>query len=191
MSNRTAILLTVFLCLFVSSTVFAQKNELAVTGGGQFPSNSQFDSGTSWALGVNFAHRMVHAPLVSLYWEIPVVVGPESVMKLPSRTNYSSLFITPGLKVKFAPEFFLSPYLAAGVGFARYHNNATATLPEGSSTKAVFDIGGGIDIKIAPFMSFRAEVRDFYSGLPDLGLASGLSGRQHNVIPQAGLVLRF
>ena len=48
---------------------FAQKNEFAVTAGGQFPNNSEFNSGTSWAVGASFAHRIFHAPLASLYWE--------------------------------------------------------------------------------------------------------------------------
>ncbi|MGE5114596.1 MAG: outer membrane protein [Acidobacteriaceae bacterium] len=179
------------LCLILPAATFAQKNELAITAGGQFPNNSEFNSGASWAVGASFAHRIFHAPLASLYWEIPVVGAPESIMKTPFRTTYSSLFVTPGLKVKFAPEFPLSPWLAAGVGVARYHNAANATFAEETSTKAVFDVGGGIDWKIAPFISARAEVRDFYSGLPDLGSATNLSGRQHNVVPQVGLVLRF
>jgi hypothetical protein len=96
-------------------------------------------------VGASFAHRIFHAPLASLYWEIPLVGAPESVMKAPFRTTYSSLFVTPGLKVKFAPEFPVSPWLAAGVGVARYHNGANANFSDQTSTKAVFDLGGGID----------------------------------------------
>lgn len=191
MDIRHFALIVFVLCLLVPLGASAQKNELAVTAGGQFPNNSEFNSGTSWAVGASFAHRIFHAPLASLYWEIPVVGAPESVMKTPFRTTYSSLFVTPGLKVKFAPEFPISPWLAAGVGVARYHNSANATFSDETSTKAVFDIGGGIDFKIAPFLSARGELRDFYSGLPDIASASGLSGRQHNVVPQVGLVLRF
>jgi len=183
--------LIVALSLLLSLGALAQKNELAVTAGGQFPNNSEFNSGASWAVGASFAHRIFHAPLASLYWEIPVVGAPESVMKTPFRTTYSSLFVTPGLKVKFAPEFPISPWLAAGIGVARYHNSANATFPDSTSTKAVFDLGGGIDWKIAPFVSVRGELRDFYSGLPDIAAASSLSGRQHNIVPQVGLVLRF
>ena len=190
MHIRRSALIFIALCLF-SLGAMAQKNELAVTAGGQFPNNSEFNSGASWAVGASFAHRIFHAPLASLYWEIPVVGAPESVMKTPFRTSYSSLFVTPGLKVKFAPEFPISPWLAAGVGVARFHNSANATFPDDTTTKAVFDIGGGIDWKIAPFLSARLEVRDFYSGLPDIASASGLSGRQHNVVPQVGLVVRF
>lgn len=188
---RKLCLLIGAICLFLSLPALAQKNELAVTAGGQFPNNSQFNSGASWAVGASFAHRIFHAPLASLYWEIPVVGAPQSVMKLPFRTTYSSLFITPGLKVKFAPELPISPWLAGGIGFARFHSSANATFSDQTSTNAVFDIGGGLDWKIAPFISARGEVRDFYSGLPDLGLANGLSGRQHNIVPQVGLVLRF
>lgn len=191
MHIRKSALIVLVLSVLLSLGAAAQSNELAVTAGGQFPNNSQFNSGASWAVGASFAHRIFHVPLAGLYWEIPVVGAPNSVMKTPFRTTYSSLFVTPGLKVKFAPEFPISPWLAAGVGIARYHNSANATFSDQTSTKAVFDIGGGIDWKIAPFISARGELRDFYSGLPDIAAASGLSGRQHNVVPQVGLVLRF
>jgi opacity protein-like surface antigen len=187
------LILVAFLFLLVVGCLpsFAQSNELAITGGGQFSSNSFFDSGTSWAVGANFAHRVAGIPFVGLYLEVPVVVGPKSVLKISS-TDYSSLFVTPGLKVKFAPSFFISPYVAGGVGFARFRVDATNSTPEQTRTNAVFDIGAGLDMKIAPFLSLRGEVRDFYSGLPTFDLVgSGLSGRQHNVVPQAGLVFRF
>lgn len=181
----------ILFCLLFSLAAFSQSNELAVTVGAQFPNNSHFNSGTSWAVGASFAHRIFHVPLAGLYWEIPVVGAPNSVMKTPFRTTYSSLFVTPGLKVKFAPEFPISPWLAAGIGVARFHNSANSNFPDDTSTTAAFDIGGGIDWKIAPFISARGELRDFYSGLPSIASASGLSGRQHNVVPQVGLVLRF
>jgi hypothetical protein len=170
---------------------FAQSNELAITGGGQFSSNAFFNSGTSWAVGANYAHRIAGVPFLGLYFEVPVVVGPKNVLKISS-TDYSSLFVTPGLKLKFAPSFFLSPYVAGGVGFARFRADATSTTPSQTRTNAVFDVGAGLDMKIAPFVSARGEVRDFYSGLPTFDLVdSGLSGRQHNVVPQAGLLFRF
>jgi opacity protein-like surface antigen len=170
---------------------YAQSNELAVTGGGQFSNNSFFETGASWAVGANFAHRIAHVPFVGLYFELPVVAAPKSVINITD-SSYSSLFVTPGLKVKFAPSFPISPYLAGGVGVARFHTGASAIASDQTSTKAVFDIGGGLDFKIAPFFSARAEVRDFYSGLPSFDLvSSGLSGRQNNVVPQVGLVFRF
>ena len=179
------------LCLLLSINASAQSNELAITGGGQFSSNDFFDSKSSWVVGGNFAHRLASVPFVALYFEVPVVVAPNSGVKLTS-TDYSSVFVTPGLKLKLAPSFPISPYVAAGVGFAHYRADATATTSSDSHTNAVFDFGGGLDMKIAPFFSLRGEVRDFYSGIPDFNvLGGGLSGRQHNVVPQAGLVFRF
>ena len=185
--------LGLLMLLFVLSCLpaLAQSNELAITAGGQFSSNDFFTSGNSWAVGANFAHRIAGVPFVGLYFELPVVVAPKSVIHINS-TDYSSLYVTPGLKLKFAPSFPISPYIAGGVGFARFHSGATSVTSDQTSTKAVFDIGGGLDFKIAPFFSARAEVRDFYSGLPNFDLVSGgLSGRQNNVVPQVGLVFRF
>lgn len=186
-THFTALLLFVFAtCLFAN----AQAHELAITVGGQFPSNNQFDSGTSFAVGASYAGRIFHLPLASLYFELPVVVGPKSVTRLPSRSNYSSLFITPGLKLKFAPEFPISPYLAGGIGYARFHQDAATTVSAQTLNKDVYDIGGGLDFKIAPFVSWRGEVRDFYSGLPNFNSLPD-TGRQHNIVAQTGLVLRF
>lgn len=176
--------------LISASFAYAQQNELAITVGGQFPKNNSFDSGTSLAVGASFAHRLAHVPLASLYWELPLVVGPKSVLHLPSTSNYSSVFVAPGLKLKFAPELPWSPYLVGGVGVAHFRREATSVTPSDSATNAVYDFGGGLDVKVAPWVSFRGEVRDFYSGLPNFsGLPS--DGRQHNVVAQTGLVLRF
>ncbi len=185
------LLLALGLLMFsMSPLANAQRNELAFTAGGQFPYNNQYDSGASFAVGANYAHRMVHAPLLSLYWEVPVVVGPKSVLRLPSRANYSSLFVTPGLKLKLAPGLPVSPYFAAGVGFARFHQDATATAGSSSENTNVFDFGAGVDFKFFPFLSWRVEARDFYSGLPSFGAVVD-SGRQHNVLAQTGVVFRF
>jgi opacity protein-like surface antigen len=96
--------------------------------------------------------------------------------------------------LKFAPELPISPYIATGVGFARYNNtsrtSSAGTIASDRSIKAVWDLGGGIDWKLAPFVSARAEVRNFHTGSPDLvGLSGG--GSQDNIIPQVGLVFRF
>ena len=176
--------------LFIGIVAHAQQHELAITVGGQFPYNNQFDSGASFAVGGSYAGRLIHVPLAALYFEVPVVVGPKSVLHLPSTSNYSSLFITPGLKLKLAPEFPVSPFFAAGVGFARFHSDATATTPSDSHTTNVFDFGGGVDMKVFPYLSVRGEVRDFYSGAPAVGAIID-TGRQHNVVAQTGLVLRF
>lgn len=178
------------LLLLMGISAAAQQHELAITAGGNFPRNNQFDSGASFAVGGSYAGRLAAVPFAALYFELPVVVAPKSVLHLPSRTNYSSLFITPGIKVKFAPGFPVSPFFAAGVGFARYAADATSTAGADSHTTNVFDFGAGVDMKVFPYLSVRGEVRDFYSGSAGLSAVSDNS-RQHNIVAQTGLVFRF
>ena len=187
--KRLALLSSLLLLCCVTS--LAQSNEISITGGAQFSSNDFFKTGNSWVVGASYAHRVAHVPFLGLYLELPVAVAPTSAIRLTG-TDYSSLYVAPGLTLKFAPSFFISPYIVGGVGFARFHSGATSVTSDQTSTKAVFDIGGGIDFKILPHIGLRTEVRDYYSGLPSFDLvSSGLDGRQHNVVPQAGLVIRF
>jgi opacity protein-like surface antigen len=179
------VLLVVSMLAFAISAL-AQSNELAITAGGDFPRNNTFDSGTSLAVGASFAHRVVHLPLASIYWELPVVVAPKSVARVPSSTNYSSLFFTPSLKLKLAPEFPVSPYFVAGGGFARFKEDTT----NNSHTTGVFSYGAGLDMKFFPYLSWRFEARDYYTGSPSLS-AIGDTGRQHNIVAQTGVVFRF
>ena len=49
-------------------------------------------------------------------------------------------------------------------------------------------------MKVAPFLSLRGEVRDFYSGSPELSInqvTGTFDQRQHNIVGTAGIVVRF
>ena len=187
-------LLLVLACLPAA----AQRTEIAVLGGVKFPQGTgNFTVQRSAAAQINIAARIAHVPLLAAYLEVPIVFGVNSSLSAIGNPtsiprDYNSLFITPGVRVKFAPISPVSPFLAAGVGYARLSSSNLlqngAPNPHPTSNSALFDLGGGLDFKIFPFLSFRAEVRDFYVGLPTGG---GLSGRQHTVVPSGGLLLRF
>jgi hypothetical protein len=181
-------LFVLIIFISIASPIFAQKNELAVTVGGYLPA----DSGNAFVIGGNFAHRLASVPLVSVYLEIPVFSTFNStahVLPPPPLGNpkYSALFVTPGIKLKLAPGFFLSPYFAVGGGVV--HFSKSNVITDDSTYTGAFDFGGGLDLKIAPFLSARGEVRDFYSGGPDL--IPGFNESQHQIITSVGLVLRF
>jgi hypothetical protein len=185
--------------IVVSIAAAAQKADLAVTAGVYHPVNNGFNSGNAFAVEGNLGVKLAGVPFIGLYLEVPVAGTLNSkvpVSALSSAGTYSSIFVTPGLRIKLFPEFPLSPYVAAGGGLAHF-SRSTSQTPSGSSSsvnKGVFDIGGGIDMKIAPFLGLRAEVRDFYSGSPELTLnqvTGTFNERQHNIIGTAGLVLRF
>ncbi len=188
---------TILVCLLLlalAGSSAAQSIELAIGGGGYLPvNNNQADK--AFAVEGTFSARMLHVPLAALYFDLPVVGTLNSTVtstqQLTSLGTYSAMFIAPGLKIKLAPGFPMSPFIAAGVGVARFSKSSSLASGGDSITNTnVFDVGGGLDTKIFPYLSLRAEVRDFYSGSARLGF-SNLDQRQHNVVITGGLVLRF
>jgi len=51
-------------------------------------------------------------------------------------------------------------------------------------------MGLGLDVRILRRLSLRGEVRDFWSGSPDITVDTGNS-RQHNLFVGGGVVWRF
>jgi opacity protein-like surface antigen len=186
---RKQVLLTLlFTSLLAPCTILAQKNELAITAGGYFPAGAQTDLGIAGVVEGSFAHRIFSAPVVGVYAEFPVAHTFDTGISAING-NYTATFFTPSLKLKLAPGFFASPYFVAGVGIAHFSAKAASGATD-SHTSAAYDIGGGLDVKVFPFVSLRGEVRDFNSG--GLGfIVPGVGGRQNNVIATGGIVLRF
>ncbi len=181
-----------FLLLFAVSAV-AQSNEIALTIGAYAPRHVNTRSATVFAIEGNVAHRIVHLPKASLYLEVPIAAGlSSSVSALTilggqsfSTRNYSVLFIAPGARLKLLPGSRLSPYFAIGGGLAHFRRSGG----ESSTNTGVLDFGGGIDFKLNRFLALRGEVRDFYSGPPQL--ITGLLAREHQILATGGIVVRF
>jgi hypothetical protein len=181
------------LLMFVGATVAsAQSNDIALTGGGLFAFTNPLDLGAAWALEGTFAHRLAAPPVVSVYLEVPVAGSFSSSIPtlsgLSIARSYTSLFVTPGLRLKLAPGFPLSPYLSAGIGYAHFNHqlfNGTSS----ANDSFAFDVGGGLDLKIAPYVGLRGEIRDFNSG--GLDIPTLAFGRQNSLFVTAGVVVRF
>jgi hypothetical protein len=175
---------------FPGSRARGQSNELVVTIGGYFPVNDPVSASAAFAVGGSFAHRVASIPFAAAYVEVPVFATFNSTASafqlISGRPRYSVLFVTPGIKLKIAPEFPLSPWVLVGGGVAHF---STHVLTSNSSNSATFEAGAGLDLKIAPFVSARADLRDFYSGSPDLVL--NFTQRQNQLVGTLGLVLRF
>jgi hypothetical protein len=186
-----ATLLVACLLPLLPVTASAQSNELAVTVGGYFPINSPVDASNAFAIGGSFAHRVASVPFISAYLELPVYATftstADAISTVQGTPSYSALFVTPGLKVKLAPVFPVSPYFVIGGGVARFSKSHVTT--DDTTYSGTFDVGGGLDFKIAPFFSARGEVRDFYSGSPNV--TTNFSQREHQLITSVGLVFRF
>jgi hypothetical protein len=192
---RNTVLAILF--LLVAFAAQAQKTDIGLTGGGYFEATNPLSLGAAGALEGTFAHRLASVPMLGLYAELPVAGSfSSSIPTLSGITlsrSYTSLFITPGLRVRLAPSFPLSPYVSAGVGYGRFNHQLFNGSTSSNGTLA-FDIGGGLDIKFLPFIGLRAEVRDFNSGgldIQTLGMQALGLGRQNNVFVTAGIALRF
>lgn len=205
--------ITLFLFTTFSTLCLAQKADVSFVVGGAFVSEDHVAPGVNCTipcpLAFNFrtdthvfyegtgAVRLANFKLASLHLEVPVAGIPSAHVvfsEIPSLNalKLSSVFVTPSLRVKFAPGFPISPWASIGGGWAHYNLAGTTT------NKGALQFGGGVDIKTGiPLLGFRAEVRDFTSGQPDFGIVSIQTvgsqslGRRHNVLAGGGIVLRF
>jgi hypothetical protein len=196
-------------CLIALATinVFAQQNEVGLllgandTQGRDFapPSIGSFRPGTGLTFEVTYARRFTDAKLASMHFEVVFAATPNTDIN-PSNValprSYSSLFLTPGLKFKLLPGFFLSPYVAAGAGYARFTVSDTTTtggttaVVQRGSNKGVYNYAIGAELRFLPGTSLRGEIRNFISGSPNLG-PTLLEDTRRNVIYAGGLVIRF
>lgn len=184
--------LIVALIIFLGTAAQAQKNDLGVTFGGYFTADNPLSAGTAFAIEGSYARQIFAVPALQFSVELPVAGSfnsfvPSSLIPVIGN-SYTALFVTPGVRARLAPSFFLSPYFAVGAGLAHFNNSLTGG---GSSSNNSFaaDFGGGIDLKIFPHVSLRGEVRDFYSGSP--GLNPLFLQRQNNLVVTGGLGIRF
>ncbi len=149
------------------------------------------------SFGINYGHRFLSAGIAALYGEIEFAAIPNRIITASNATvaqNYASLYVTPGLRLKLFPSSRFSPWVAAGGGYALYQESAQLSNGQNTTNKflnrGVFDYGGGLDYRLFRFIGLRGEVRDFFSGNPNLNVALS-SSTQHNVVASGGIILRF
>lgn len=199
-------LATIILAGTVSVPALAQGNEVAVLVGhikatdrsidSLAPIKTAFDG--SLAYQFNYANRILDGGLAAVYWEMAITGAPGADVRgasllLPNK--YSSLFFTPGLKLKLIPGAGISPYAVGGVGLARFKQSDT--LIDGSpntgdraNTTWAFDFGGGVDLNILPIFAIRGEVRDFVTGTPKFSQGF-IENKQHNIFVAGGIVFKW
>ena len=150
------------------------------------------------AFQVNYGRRIVNGNTVAFYGEINFIASPLRDVSTGITTatqDFASLYVTPGIRVKFRPRSRISPYAVVGGGYADYEQSLTRL--DGRPNQAprelargVFDFGAGVDVHVWRFVALRGEARDFYTGAPNYNLAS-TSGGQHNVVATGAFVIRW
>jgi hypothetical protein len=184
----------------------AQKNELSglvgrtfisdqgIRGGTFFDNNIHFGNGLTFE--VNYARRVIGLRLASVSLEVPVVVNwDEDLASDASQVprNFRSYFVTPAARLNVFPDEAVSPWVSIGGGFGRFDESSVqisgVTSKTGTTTGAL-QVGLGLDVRVFHHFALRGEVRDFWSGVPQLNVDTGKS-RQHNIFVAGGIVWHF
>jgi hypothetical protein len=167
-----------------------------------------------------YARRFMQTQVASFYFELPIVGVPSrtlssSLSTFPpfgtfpsfettvSRSDFSSVFITPSFRAKFLPEAVVSPFASIGEGLARFtiHSQSVVLNAAGgpafrstdsfTTNNLAFQFGGGLDFKTpVRNLGFRLEVRDFLTNRPRR-FDFGSSDRRNNIFAGAGVVFHF
>ena len=183
----------------------AQTSELGLSVGamlsqsrGLAPLSVNLSSGV--AFQADYAHRVLKGnDYAALYGDVVVSGNPQRVVSSASgsaTSDIASIYVVPGVRIKFTPNANVSPWFSIGPGYGFYQqsettlNGAPNTAPR-DLNRIVVGYGGGLDWKVRRIVSLRLEIRDFYStGSPAYNLP-GISGGQHNYVAGGGFVLRF
>jgi hypothetical protein len=214
-----------FLVSILSTAAIAQKADAAFVIGGSFVSDSKATFAVPCLVGpvppclpspvfistVQTDHQVflegtlglqvLNAKIAALYVEVPVAGIPSQTVHFTTAPatvvrNLSSVYVTPGFRLKVLPGAPISPFVALGGGWAHY------SLGSGATNKGALEYGGGLDFKTGiPFLGLRGEVRDFVTGDPNFGLLGPIAGftgsssqsglHRHNILAGGGVVLRF
>ncbi len=148
---------------------------------------------------VNYARRFLVTPIFAISGEVPAVFNLDE--KLVSGYDvvphgFDQIFVTPAARLNLFPETAFSPWISLGGGFARYFSESKTlyfggTNPGSSSTSGVLQGGFGLDVRAWHRFSIRGEVRDFWSGTPNLPLADTGKTRENNYFVGGGVVWHF
>ena len=160
--------------------------------------NPVVQSGKGLTFEVNYARRLYGAQVFAISAEVPAVFNLDEDLNAGANVvpqDYQQIFVTPSARFNLFPQTAVSPWLSFGGGVGHFSENSTlidgGANPGGSSTSGVIQGGIGLDVKLWRRFSIRGEVRDFWSGTPDLPLATTGHTRQHNFFLGGGLVWTF
>jgi hypothetical protein len=193
---------------FLAANAMAQRNEISGSIGRVFisdqgvlganPANSNIHFGNGLTYEADYARRYINLGILSVHVEVPFVFTPTVSLNFGQNIvpkSFRSYFVTPAARVNLFPTTGFSPWVSVGGGFGHFGENSQLEFGgpnpgKTGTTSGVFQVGGGLDVKILPMLKLRGEVRDFDSGVPQLNANTGKT-REHNIFAGAGVVFSF
>src|ERR1700688_2949055 len=164
--------------------------------------NSIINHGAGLSFEVNYARILRGSDWADLAIEVPAIFNADEDLHYFSNQvpqDYSSIFVTPAVRLRLFPEVAFSPWVSFGGGLGHFQASSNLlffgknTGSRGQTT-GVLQGGVGMDVRIPggrfPRFKIRVEARDDWSGVPPLNVNTGKT-RQHNYYVAGGLVYRF
>jgi len=202
------LLVTAFLAVTtLTASAPAQKNELTgiigrtfvsdqgVLNANLFDNNIHFGEGLTFE--VNYGRHLMGNGFARLTFEVPAVFNFDQDVHFADNlvpSSYTTYFVTPSLRANAFAGTGISPWVSFGGGLGHFgvadHVEFGGANPGKSNFTGIFQMGFGLDVRIKPTISLRGQVRDFWSGTPDLNVDTG-KGHQHNFFVGGGVIWRF
>ena len=174
----------------IGRTIISQQG---IKGGTFFDNNVHFGKGLTFE--VNYARRVLAPGFASLSLEVPVVVNWDEDLnsdapQIPK--SFKSYFVTPSARLNVFANSAVSPWVSLGGGIGRFSESSSQVSGAGKTgtTTGALQVGLGLDVRFYGRFSLRGEVRDFWSGVPQLNVDTGKT-RQHNYFAAGGIVWHF
>ena len=160
--------------------------------------NSTIHFGDGLIYEGNFSHQFLNFGLAGISVEVPFVISPQTKLHFaPNQVpkDFSSYFITPAVRVNLFPTTAFSPWGSVGAGVGHYSPNANLEYGGPSNgvntTGGVFEVGFGLDVRVAGPIKIRGEFRDFNANAPSALNAGHGTKRLNNLTAAAGVVFSF
>ncbi len=187
------------ICLLFATPLGAQQHEVGLLLG-RLNANSRdlLRLGSGTAYQANYGYRVAGGSRTALLGEVHFLANPQRIVGsgTPTATrDVATIFLTPGLKLKFFSQSRVSPYVFGGAGWAVFEqsltvlNGAPNPAPR-TISRAAATYGGGADFAVIRQFAFRGEFRGYTSGSPAYNLPALRGAQQHTVL-SIGMVFRF
>jgi hypothetical protein len=191
----------------LATSALAQKNELTGIIGRTFISdqgvpnaglsNNNIHFGNGLTFEANYGRHFMGNGFTQLTFEVPAVFNLDQDIQFAANAvpeSFKSIFVAPSMRANVFATTAVSPWVSFGGGFGHFSPSSQLVFggksPAGSTNTGVLQMGFGLDVHVWRHFSVRGQVRDFWSGSPDLNVSTG-KGHQHNFFVGGGVIWHF
>lgn len=190
--------------LLLFSTLAQAQQDLAITVGGLHGPDRTSKAGpvisfsTGKAIQANYSRYFKSYKHADLYLGMNVLFSPPQNVTSTLKTvtaDFSTLYLTPAVKLKFYPKRVYFPWIEGGGGYALYRSSSNtlagaANAGSGSTNSHAFMFGGGIDLEYHKKFALRLEAREFLTR--SVNYNTPVHGRgQFNFVIGGGIVFHL